>query len=72
MSAGNLIILASRPKIGKTAFAIEIALNVAKTGKAVAFYSMEMEGSEIYERLLSNVLKMPMNTLIDRRFQDKR
>lgn len=72
MSAGNLIILASRPKVGKTAFALGIALNVAKTGKTVAFYSMEMEGSEIYERLLSNVLKIPMNTLIDRRFQDKR
>lgn len=53
----------------KTAFELGIALNVAKT---VAFYSMEMEGAEIYERLLSNVLKVPMNTLIDRHFQDKR
>lgn len=72
MSAGNLIILAARPKIGKTAFALSLALNVAKSGKTVCFYSMEMESSEIYERLLSSMAKIPMNTLIDRRFQDKK
>lgn len=72
MSAGNLIILAARPKVGKTAFALSIAENVAKSGKTVAFYSLEMESSEIYERLLSNISKIPMDTLIDRRFNDKK
>ena len=72
MSAGNLIILAARPKLGKTAFALSIAENIAKSGKTVAFYSLEMESSEIYERLLSKRSKIPMNTLIDRRFKDKR
>ena len=72
MSAGNLIILAARPKVGKTAFALSIAENVAKSGKTVAFYSMEMESSEIYDRLLSKRSKIPMNTLIDRRFKDKK
>ncbi len=72
MSAGNLIILAARPKVGKTAFALSIAENVAKSGKTVAFYSLEMESSEIYERLLSKRAQIPMNTLIDRRFRDKR
>ena len=37
MSAGNLIILAARPKLGKTAFALSIAENIAKSGKTVAF-----------------------------------
>ncbi len=72
MSAGNLIILASRPKIGKTAFALSIAENVAKTGKIVAFYSLEMSSVEIYERMLSKAAQIPMNTLIDRKFKDKR
>ncbi len=72
MSAGNLIILAARPKLGKTAFALSIAENIAKSGKTVAFYSLEMESSEIYERLLSKSAQIPMNTLIDRRFRDKR
>ncbi len=66
MSAGNLIILAARPKLGKTAFALSIAENIAKSGKTVAFYSLEMESSEIYERLLSKRSKIPMNTLIER------
>ena len=70
MSAGNLIILAARPKVGKTAFALTIATNVAMSGKTVAFYSMEMENLEIYERLLSKTAQIPMNTLIDRRFQE--
>lgn len=72
MSAGNLIILAARPKVGKTAFALSVAENVAKSGKTVAFFSLEMEAREIYERLLANRAIMPMNTLIDKRFNDKK
>ena len=72
MSAGNLIILAARPKLGKTAFALSIAENVAKSGKTVTFFSLEMEAKEIYERLLAKNSKVPMNTLIDKRFNDKK
>lgn len=66
MSAGNLIILAARPKLGKTAFALSIAKNVALSGKSVVFYSMEMESSEIYERILSNISEISMSELIGR------
>ena len=72
MSAGNLIILAARPKLGKTAFALSVAENVARLGKTVAFYSMKMQNSEIYEGLLAKRVQIPMNTLIDRRFKDKK
>ena len=71
MSAGNLIVLAARPKVGKTAFALSIAKNVASQGKTVVFYSLEMEKAEIYERLISNMALVPMNTIIDRKFDDK-
>ncbi len=72
ISAGNLIILAARPKVGKTAFALSVAENVAKSGKTVAFFSLEMEAREIYERLLAKHARIPMNTLIDKRFNDKK
>lgn len=72
MSAGNLIILAARPKVGKTSFALSIAETAAMMGKTVAFYSLEMESREIYERLLSKRAPIAMNTLIDRRFKDKK
>lgn len=71
MSAGNLIILAARPKIGKTAFAATIAENVARTGKTVCFFSQEMECAEVYERILSKNSNISMNTLIDQKFKNK-
>lgn len=70
MSAGNLIVLAARPKVGKTAFSLAIAKNVAKLGKTVLFYSLEMEKAEIYERLISNMAGIPMNSIIDRKFNE--
>ncbi len=71
MSAGNLIILASRPKVGKTSFAIKVAQNAAKNGKKVVFYSQEMLGTELCERLIAENSTVAMNTLIDKKFQDK-
>ncbi len=71
MGAGNLIILASRPKVGKTSFAIKVAQNAAKNGKKVVFYSQEMLGSELCERLIAENSSVSMNTLIDKKFQDK-
>ncbi|MGN1044016.1 MAG: replicative DNA helicase [Acutalibacteraceae bacterium] len=65
MSGGNLIILASRPKVGKTAFSLSIAQNVAETGKKMVFYSQEMLGSELCERILSKESGISMDKLID-------
>jgi len=50
---GQLIILAARPAMGKTAFAINIAKNVALNhNKGVVFFSLEMADEEIAQRLL--------------------
>lgn len=49
----TLSIIAARPSVGKTAFAIQIAKNMAKKGKRVAIFSLEMDDSEQYERLVS-------------------
>lgn len=50
----NLIIIAARPAMGKTAFALNIAQNVAKSSdKAVAIFSLEMEAESLVERMLS-------------------
>lgn len=53
-SKGNLVILAARPSVGKTAFAINIASNVAKRGIPVAFFSLEMRADQIMGRLLTD------------------
>lgn len=50
----DFIILASRPGMGKTSLAMNIALNVGKrTGKAVAIFSLEMSKQQLAQRLLS-------------------
>jgi len=51
---GNLIILAARPGIGKTALALNFALRAAELHHAsVAFFSLEMSKEEVFTRLLS-------------------
>ncbi len=51
----DFIILASRPGMGKTSLALNMALNVGKkTGKAVAIFSLEMSKEQLAQRLLSS------------------
>ncbi|WP_429971707.1 replicative DNA helicase [Fructilactobacillus sp. Tb1] len=50
---GELIILAARPAVGKTAFALNIARNVGtKTNKTVAIFSLEMSAESLVNRML--------------------
>jgi len=49
----DLILLAARPSVGKTAFGLSLALNAAKGGHPVAIFSLEMSREQIFFRLLS-------------------
>lgn len=50
----DLVILAARPAMGKTAFALNLALNAAmKSKKGVLLFSLEMSSSQLLQRLLS-------------------
>jgi len=62
---GNFIIIAARPKVGKTAFLLTWALSLAEAGKKVALFSMEMGAGELGERLIS--MLTGINTLLMRR-----
>lgn len=52
MHAGDLIILAARPSVGKTAFALNMAVNAAITGASVAVFSLEMSSEQLIQRVL--------------------
>ena len=53
---GELIIIAARPGMGKTAFALNIAVNAAKsTKKAIAIFNMEMPAEALVNRMRSAV-----------------
>ena len=50
---GDLIILAARPSVGKSAVAVDIAANMALNGSKVAFFSLEMPSTQLMNRILS-------------------
>lgn len=52
----ELIIIAARPAMGKTAFAVNLAANVAMTSdKAVALFNMEMGADQLVNRMISSL-----------------
>lgn len=60
---GDLIIIAARPSMGKTAFALNLALNVLENDKGVAIFSLEMPSEQLMLRMLSAKSKIPLQDL---------
>ncbi len=55
LQPGDLILLAARPSMGKTAFGINIAQNAAfRNGKIVAVFSLEMSSEQLATRIMSS------------------
>ena len=63
--AGQLVILAARPGMGKTSIGLNICLNAAKaTGKTVAIFSLEMSREQLVTRFLSSEGEIPLGNLL--------
>jgi len=60
---GDLIILAARPSMGKSSFAIEIMLRTTQTGNGVALFSLEMPKDQIALRMLSIESGVPLQKI---------
>lgn len=62
----DLVIIAGRPAMGKTSFALSIAKNVAiDYRKPIAFFSLEMNNVQLVNRLISNVCSIPGNKILN-------
>ena len=59
----DLIILAARPGVGKTAWALNVAEHAASIGKKVMVYSLEMANTQLGERLLSMTSNIPLEKI---------
>lgn len=64
LQRSDLILIAARPAMGKTAFTLNLAYNVAIKGKgSVAFFSLEMSAAQLVGRILSSATGIPSERL---------
>lgn len=72
LQPGDLVIVAGRPSMGKTAFAINIAENVAlDTGLPVAIFSMEMPSTQLAMRMIGSVGRLDQHRMRTGRLEDE-
>lgn len=66
MTKGQLVLIAARPGVGKSAFAADIALTAARSGKPTLFCSMEMDENEVGERMVVRETELTLTALTNR------
>ncbi len=68
----DLIIIAGRPAMGKTSFALSIAKNIAVDhGQPIAFFSLEMNNVQLVNRLISNVCEIMGSKILSGQLDDE-
>ena len=55
LEPGDITVIGARPSVGKSAYATQILKNIAKSGKKVCMFNLEMSESQVYERIFSSV-----------------
>lgn len=70
LRGGDLVILAARPGVGKTAFALNMAVNAAKAGTAVAFFSLEMSAGQLVQRIVGAEARVNLSKLRSGKVQE--
>jgi replicative DNA helicase len=68
--AGQMVVVAARPGMGKSVFASQVAVNNASKGIPVLFMSLEMSGVEIASRIVSGQLGISSTALQERRLSE--
>ena len=63
LEPGNLVIVAGRPSMGKTALAIDIARHRITSGDSILLFSLEMPSDQIITRLTSQIAKVAMHKI---------
>ena len=66
----NLITIAARPGVGKTSFALHLAVTAARQGKWVNFYGLEMKSTDLFRIILSAETDIERSDLRDGRIEE--
>jgi replicative DNA helicase len=69
IAPGDLFVIGARPGMGKTIMCLTFAMNMARDGKKVAFFSGEMEAAQLVKRAISSRSGVPHWKLREHRFQ---
>lgn len=59
----QLVVIASRPSVGKTGFALNMLWNIAKQGHETSFFSIETTGKNVLQRLLATITGIELNRI---------
>lgn len=69
VAKGTYVIIGAYSSVGKTAFALQLALNIAKSGKHVGFYSYETNEENAGDRMVANEADIDLQRLKEKRVQ---
>jgi replicative DNA helicase len=70
LKPGKQIVVAARPSVGKSAFAMELAYIAAQQGQPAAFLSQEMEDFELVDRLTARIGSVPLDAMSTGKLSD--
>ena len=72
LSPNKMTVIAAFTSVGKSALALNIAMNVAKQGEAVAYYSLEMSHTELVSRAISFDMNIPSYVIMNEHLSDRK
>lgn len=59
----QLVVIAARPSVGKTGFALNMLWNIAQQGYQTSFFSIETTGKNVLQRLLATITGIELNRI---------
>ena len=71
ISRGDLVVIAARPAVGKSAFVGNLAVRFSMSGYKTALFSMEMSAVQILDRIMSSIGRIPHNFLAKNSIEGK-
>ena len=71
LRGGEYVAIGARPSVGKSILALSFCVNAAKQGKRVLLVSLEMNETQITERILADHSGVPMHTITSGNIDDK-